>query len=279
MTDLAADDTRSFELGVELDAPADAVWHALTDPVELVRWFPLTARVKPGLGGSIFLSWGPGFEGEAPITAWDPPQRLRWTEHLSMDGGKTPPQPVHVDFELTPADDRTLLHLVQSGMGRSGDWDGYYDSIARGWRFELRGLKHYLTRHFGRERRVVWVRQKTRFAAEEAAARTLGDAASVLHGPLRSLSEGDRYGLAPVTPFGTGVFGRVVVHDWPRSFAGTAENLNDAFFRFELERTADLPEVWLWLSAYGVDSDTLRGIESQWTDALRRVHEDRFAKD
>lgn len=41
-------------------AEPDEVWQALTDARELTRWFPVEARVEPGLGGSIWLSWGEG---------------------------------------------------------------------------------------------------------------------------------------------------------------------------------------------------------------------------
>jgi uncharacterized protein YndB with AHSA1/START domain len=29
----------------------DEVWKALTEPKELVKWFPLDARVRPGVAG------------------------------------------------------------------------------------------------------------------------------------------------------------------------------------------------------------------------------------
>jgi len=41
---------------IEIGAPPEAVWKALTDPEELKRWFTLDAPVKPGPGGEIFLS-------------------------------------------------------------------------------------------------------------------------------------------------------------------------------------------------------------------------------
>ena len=47
--------TRTIETEIRIDAPVDQVWQALTDPEELVRWFPLEAGVEP---------WPPG--GEAP---------------------------------------------------------------------------------------------------------------------------------------------------------------------------------------------------------------------
>lgn len=38
---------------VEIEAPIERVWRALTEAAELERWFPLEARVEPGEGGSI----------------------------------------------------------------------------------------------------------------------------------------------------------------------------------------------------------------------------------
>jgi uncharacterized protein YndB with AHSA1/START domain len=43
---------RRFEMTIDVNAPADAVWSALTEARELTRWFPLEARVVPGEGGS-----------------------------------------------------------------------------------------------------------------------------------------------------------------------------------------------------------------------------------
>ena len=47
---------RSVEQVIEINAPIEAVWKALNDPVELVRWFPLEAGVNAD--GSIWMSWG-----------------------------------------------------------------------------------------------------------------------------------------------------------------------------------------------------------------------------
>jgi uncharacterized protein YndB with AHSA1/START domain len=62
----------AIEKQIELDAPAEKIWRMLTDPHELARWFPLAARVEPGTGGKISLSWGPGYEATAPIGIWEP---------------------------------------------------------------------------------------------------------------------------------------------------------------------------------------------------------------
>jgi uncharacterized protein YndB with AHSA1/START domain len=95
--------SRSIVKTVTIDAPLEAVWKALTQAEELTRWFPVDARVQPGPGGTIWLSWGSGAEGEAPITAWEPNRRFGWTETRG-------PIKLAVDF-----------HLETSGAGRSCD--------------------------------------------------------------------------------------------------------------------------------------------------------------
>jgi len=67
---------RTLHKEIELTASVEEVWKALTDPRELVNWFPLAARVTPGVGGRLFLSWGPHCEGESPIVAWEPGKRF-----------------------------------------------------------------------------------------------------------------------------------------------------------------------------------------------------------
>ena len=48
------------------------------------------------------------------------------------------------------------MRLVHSGFGAGAEWDDEFDSISNGWKFERRGLRHYLQRHFGKDRRVAW---------------------------------------------------------------------------------------------------------------------------
>jgi uncharacterized protein YndB with AHSA1/START domain len=59
--------TRQIEKKIQINVPVEAVWKALTDAQELMRWFPLDAKVEPGKGGSIWISWGPPYEGGCKI--------------------------------------------------------------------------------------------------------------------------------------------------------------------------------------------------------------------
>jgi uncharacterized protein YndB with AHSA1/START domain len=56
---------RRVESEVAINAPVDEVWKALTEADGLKSWFPLEARVTPGLGGKMFASWGADCEGES----------------------------------------------------------------------------------------------------------------------------------------------------------------------------------------------------------------------
>jgi hypothetical protein len=42
-----------------------------------------------------------------------------------------------------------VLRVVHAGFGIGAEWDEEYDGTVRGWRYKLRGLRHYLSRHGG----------------------------------------------------------------------------------------------------------------------------------
>lgn len=261
-----------FEFTLELEAPAHEVWKALCTAEELARWFPLEARVKPGLGGSIFLSWGPECQGEGPITAWEVNRHLQWREKLPAPGSdQAPAVPISVDFFLEARGGKTVLRLVHSGFGKEASWDGYYDSISRGWKFELRGLRHYLRHHRGKDRRVVWVRQRTRHSPEETARRVIGPEGQVLRGRLTGLQEGDLYRLDSVGETGRSFEGLVQVNGLPFSFAATVVNLAESYLRFEVEHYAGGLEAWVWLSTWGVGDDVREGLRQRWSEDLAKA--------
>ncbi|MBK9121260.1 MAG: SRPBCC domain-containing protein [Phycisphaerales bacterium] len=235
--------------------------------------------MTPGLGGRIFLSWGAFCEGEAEITAWEPPRRFGWTENVRPNGDATSPSArITAEFTLEPRGSRTAIRVVQAGFTADADWSGYIDSISRGWRFELRGLRHYLERHRSTPRRVVWARHATELSPTEVAGRVLGPAGRVLRGALDGLVEGSTYswewvaaGSAP--PCAT-LVGEVCVSGLPASFAGTFAALQDAYFRFEVERMGGAGEAWLWFSTYGIDERTLHAWQAYLDRALARALQD-----
>ena len=105
----------AFEYSIRLEAAADDVWRALTDGAELQRWFPISARLKPGVGGSIFLSWGPGCEGEGPITLWEPGRAIGWQETHDKDAPGGPVE-IAVQFFIDYEFKSRILGAVMGAM-------------------------------------------------------------------------------------------------------------------------------------------------------------------
>lgn len=251
---------RQVEREILLDATVESVWRALTDPIELVRWFPLRAQVRPGVGGEIRMDWADGDAMGGPIEVWQPGRHLR----IGADPGAA--VPIATDYYLrAPAAGGTVLRVVSSGFGPDEDWDELYGAWGRGWDFELRGLRHYLQYHQGTARLVAYAREPHRKADEAAWARLVGPCGWLGERGLSDLTEGDRYSVRTAT--GEAIAG--TVHNWqpPRQFSGTAEGWNNGLFRIELFGSV----ATVWLSTYGIADATLRALESSWRTSLATV--------
>lgn len=221
-------------------ATPDEVWRALTDARELTRWFPVEARVEPGLGGSIWLSWGEGAGGEAPITAWEPGRRLQWTETRG-------PVKVAVDFHLEAGRGGTIVRVVQSGFGDGPEWDDEFHMVTGGWAYFIAHLKWYLERHHGVSRDLVGLREKVNLAPGDAFTRLLAitdglDATAVVNSPA------------------TGQAGFTIA------------SLNDAILFIEIEPGKEWCRGGFWLSTYGL-GEQFAGVRHQFTKAYRSALE------
>ncbi len=272
-------DSRMFEMTLEIDAQVDRVWKALTYAGELMRWFPLEARVRPGKGGSIWISWGPEFEAEQQIEIWEPNRRLglkmkRWFDHPAEmsdafgpgPGAEEPQRQIAIDYFLESRGGKTVLRLVHSGFGRDASWDDEFESISRGWAFELRGLRHYLERHAGRTRQAVWLRRKSAVSIGETWRRLWSGEGFLAGGRIDGLKEFDRYEIR--TAEGETLGGIVQVNIPGKQFAGTIEEWNGAFFRTELDIRDGRAEVMVWLSAYDAPAAVVDAFRAGWTQRL-----------
>ena len=133
---------RKHDIEIEIAAPGDLVWKAITEAEGLMRWFAPEVRVEPGEGGSVFLSWGQGMEGKAPITVWEAGKRFAWTED---HGGR----PRVVEIVLEGEGGSTRLRLVHSGFGAEASFDTEYESTSGGWHTFLAMLRYGLEHHPG----------------------------------------------------------------------------------------------------------------------------------
>ena len=143
---------RAHETRIEIDAPIEEVWKALTDATEIARWFAPKMTVEPGVGGFVIADWGPGIEWKTAIEVWEPNKHLRLVE--TRDRALSPTETEQLepcrllqDFYLEAQGGKTVLRLVHSGFGSSKGWDHEYEGTQGGWKACFLRLKTGLERH------------------------------------------------------------------------------------------------------------------------------------
>jgi uncharacterized protein YndB with AHSA1/START domain len=280
MKETATQPARAFRMSLDLDASPDEVWRALTDAEELMKWFPIEARVTPGEGGSMLWSWGHGEDWKTRIDAWEPGRLLRLVQDdaapFDADGRQVSqdvaePVRIGMEFTLETHQGKTRLRLVHSGFGEGAAWDNELEGISEGWQAELRSLRHYLRRHRGRNRSAARALVSTGVARDAAWARLLGPGGFTLTpaGP----KEGERYEV--VTPGGRRYSGTVELHLPGQTIAGTVSELDDGWFRLLTWKDAGgKTGVWAWLATYAEDATPVREFGDESQAALTRLFPD-----
>ncbi len=281
----SATQRRSAEVEVEIAAPVDAVWKALTKADELSRWFPLEARVTPGVGGRMAWSWDDLYQWEQRIEIWEPGAHLRtvYTQSEGPDGlgVPTPDEPppgaanlvqLAIDFHLEARGEVAVLRVVHSGFGRGASWDREYDGVRRGWRYELLSLQHYLERHPGVARHVAWAKRTADVSVEDAWEILTGAEGVTIEGGLGNLRPGDNYSAR--TAAGAMFRGVVRTLSPPFEFSGTVENLSDAFLRVSVDNMPSGLVVVLWIATYGLSKTRVDELQAGWDALLTKLFPD-----
>jgi uncharacterized protein YndB with AHSA1/START domain len=240
-------DEKKLSVETTVAADAETVWRALTEAEHLSRWFPPEAKVTPGKGGAIWLSWGEGAGWEAPIEIWEPNQHLRTVD--------PPPGKIAVDYFIeSKSGGETVLRIVQTGFGADA-WDDETEETTKyGWTAFLANLRLYLLRHHGEPRKMVSFRHPAvALSRDEAFRRML---AVFGFDPAAELHAGQRY--AVTTTAGDRLAGVVEVFGRPINLSAIVENLGDAFLTIEIEPGRERCRPAFWLSLYGdADAGTL----------------------
>ena len=257
--------TRSHEHVLEIQATPDEVWKAITDPAEIARWFALQAETRPGKGGEIVYRWGE-FVGRCPILEWKPPVQLRtgWLEAPATPAGEG--SALVVDWFVERSGTKTVLRLVHSGFGPDARWDKEYDGTKRGWTFELQGLKHYLERQRGKDRRATWARQVTELSPAAVWERFSRPGRLFREVALDALGPGDRYRFVRVD--GAVLEGRVLVNKAPLEFAGTLDGHAEGMLRFGFEDCLGAPEAHVWIATWDLGEREFAALETSWRELL-----------
>ena len=264
--------TRELTEQIEIQAPIAAVWKALTEAEELTRWFPLEAKVTPGTGGSIWMSWRNEYQFEWRIDEWIPNRHLRTGYEQPMllqENLRTgSPQPMVVDYHLESRGNKTVLRLVHSGFSLHSNWDELYDGTRRGWQTCLWILQHYLEHHLGKPRDMIYLRNIIpRLSREESWHRLVSAC-----GGENALG-GQKPGRYCIRAGECTLEGIVKALHPPKDFTGTVENLNHALLRIHFDDLFGRRDVSFELCTYGLPTEQIQTIEKEWARLLNHIFE------
>jgi uncharacterized protein YndB with AHSA1/START domain len=129
---------------LEIQAPRERVWAALTEPEQLLRWFPdKRAEIDLRPGGDAVLEWDEA-TAEAVVDVVEPPSHFvfRWRP----EGLGRPFTTVSFTLEELQDGTSTRVRLVESGFASLPDQIETQSQKGNdeGWAHELKELKEYL---------------------------------------------------------------------------------------------------------------------------------------
>jgi uncharacterized protein YndB with AHSA1/START domain len=133
-----------FEATAEVDiaAPPERVWAALTDPAQVKQYF-FGAEVDTDWKVGSPIEWHGEYEGKSftdkgKVLAADPGHELRYTHFSPMAGQPDEPENYHtLDYTLTDRDGTTHVTLTQDNNGSADE----AKRAEENWAGMLAGLK------------------------------------------------------------------------------------------------------------------------------------------
>lgn len=253
---------RTLELHVDIDAPIEEAWKALTEGPGLANWFAPIGEVSgPGGGATVKTGWSEEMMITSKVEAWEPMRHVRW---LDESGWMGPGTALAADWHLSTEKGKTRVRLVQSAFGPSEGWDDLFEGIEVGWTYFLYNLRVYLERHRGRTRRMISERLPSP-ATRAAFWRHLTGGGLAGVPPLR------RGGAVELDLAEGGTHKAVVEVLVPQRGLGLRiPGLGDALLFVEFEGKSDEFHVGYWLSVY--DDAHAGRVENGARRAFRQAH-------
>lgn len=145
--------TDRIEKSVELRAPIERVWRALTDHEEFGAWFrvKLDGPFVPGQPSTGMMTY-PGYEHcrwNATVQRMDAPHHFSFTwppYAVDPDADYSQEPPTLVEFRLEPMDGGTRLTVTESGFDAlpSARRAEAYRSNDGGWEEQMRNIKAHV---------------------------------------------------------------------------------------------------------------------------------------
>jgi uncharacterized protein YndB with AHSA1/START domain len=257
---------RKFEMHVDVDAPIEAAWRALTEAEGLANWFPPIAKLSgTGLNSEFTADWGDGMAFTTRADAWEPNRRVRWIGDDVMGPGTS----AATEFLIETAGGKTRIRLVQSGFGESEGWDGFFESARSGWTYFLYNLRLYLETHRGRTRRMISQRVQVKVPRDVAWKHIASAVTGVAPAAVSGLKAGDRVRVGfEGGPAANGIVELVVAGS---ALAIRLPELMDAVLFIELEAGSESFHTGWWFSVY--DAARAKELEAPAKRTFLRVHE------
>jgi uncharacterized protein YndB with AHSA1/START domain len=135
-----AERTRGYAHRIDINAPGELVWRALTDPQLVATWCGPGARVTARAGGSYYMRLHGDLEREALIDVFDPGRRLRLI-YMPPRGLPESEAVMIDDFILDTEQGVAVLRLLGSGFPQDELWDPFYVRLRGAWALALARLK------------------------------------------------------------------------------------------------------------------------------------------
>ncbi len=135
-----------IERTVELAAPPDRVWAALTTAEGLSAWFGDEAAIDLRPGGTARMTWaGEGFTARMRVERVEPPAVFGFTWGI-FGLPEDDPRRTYVEFTLEPLGTGTRLTVTESGFAQlpADAHRKAFDGNTEGWAKELGELAAYL---------------------------------------------------------------------------------------------------------------------------------------
>jgi uncharacterized protein YndB with AHSA1/START domain len=258
---------RTLEMHVDIDAPIEAAWKAITEGPGIANWFAPVAEVSaPGAGATVKAGWSEEMMMTSTVDAWEPRKHVRW---LDESGWMGPGTSMAVDYYLSTENGKTRVRLVQSAFGASEGWDDLFDGMKTGWTYFLQNLRLYLEKHLGRVRRMISERIEVDMPRQKFWRHLLSGAAGFVIGGTGAVKAGDSIELELSEPATVRAVVEVLIEG--QGLGLRIAELTDALLFVELEGKGDKFHVGYWFSVY--DEAQAKALETPAKRAFRRIHE------
>ena len=136
----------AFDLSYEqeIDATPEEVWEAIATGPGLDAWFMGANEVEQREGGAVRTDTA-GYQMEATVSVWQPPERLVTTSPTEADGSR------HTfEYQIEPRGTRTAVRWLHTGFLGSEHWEAEYEGMSEGDPMYFAKLAEYLQHFRGR---------------------------------------------------------------------------------------------------------------------------------